>query len=348
MEAGVKISEYAFAMQTRHEQSQQSSIKETLRIWVDRPAPAQTPPQQVSISPAAQKKQASEATAMDDAAHNANNDPKLQLLILMIEKLTGQKVRLFDASQLETVHAPDIPASTGSAHNQPSPHPRAGFGVAYDKVASYSEFEQTTMQASGVIKTSDVREIQFSLNLVMQRQYSETSSTSVRMGDAARKTDPLVINFSGTAAQLSEQRFAFDLNSDGTNEQINSPLAGSGFLALDINGDGKINNGSELFGPASGNGFNELAQYDSDGNSWIDESDDVYRLLKVWTKDAAGSDSLSSLASLGVGAISLQSIETPFDIKTAGNQLLGSILASSVYLNENGTAGSVQQIDLTV
>lgn len=106
-------------------------------------------------------------------------------------------------------------------------------------------------------------------------------------------------------------------------------------------------NGSELFGPATGNGFNELAQYDSDHNGWIDESDAVYRQLKVWTKDAAGNDSLNSLASLGVGAISLHAIDTPFDIKTAANQLLGSIKASSVYLNEDGTAGSVQQIDLT-
>lgn len=345
----MKISDYALAMQTRHEQSQQSSVKETLRVWVDRPAPASPPSQQVALSPAAQEKHASETTAMDDAERNTNNDPKLQLLILMIEKLTGQKVRVFDASQLKSVHTTDLPRnSSSSSSSQPSPPPRAGFGVAYDKVVNYREFEQTTMQASGVIKTSDGREIQFSLDLVMQRDYSESSSTSVRMGDAARKTDPLVINFGGTAAQLSEQRFAFDLNSDGTNGQINFPLAGSGFLALDKNGDRKINNGSELFGPASGNGFNELAQYDSDGNGWIDENDDVYRLLKVWTKDAAGSDSLNSLESLGIGAISLHAIDTPFDIKTASNQLLGSILASGVYLNEDGTAGSVQQIDLTV
>jgi len=343
----VKISEYTLAAQASHMQTQQSSVQESLRVWVDRPAPMQ-PASQVSISPAAQDKLSNEAAAMDDAAGNTLNDPKLQALIAMIEHLTGQKVRVFDARELKPVHSQGHVTSPSSNGSQPSQPARAGFGVAYDKVASYSESEQTTMQASGVIKTSDGREIQFSLNLVMQRQYSETSSTSVRIGDAPRKTDPLVINFGGTAAQLSEQRFAFDLNSDGTSEQINAPLAGSGFLALDKNADGKINNGSELFGPATGNGFSELAQYDSDHNGWIDESDAVYSQLKVWTKDAAGNDSLSSLKSLGVGAISLQSIATPFDIKTSSNQLLGSILASSAYLNENGTVGSVQQVDLTV
>ena len=347
----MKISEYALAMHAQHEQSQQSSVKETLRIWADRPAPAQPPSEHVTLSPGAQKIQASEATAMDDVARNAVNDPKLQLLISMIEKMTGQKVRVFDASELDHahhIHADDHHHSQDSSRSQKSPSPRAGFGVAYDKVVSYSEFEQTTFQANGVIKTSDGREIRFNLSLIMQRQYSETSSTSVRMGDAARKTDPLVINFNGTAAQLSEQRFAFDLNSDGQSEQINFSSPGSGFLALDKNSDGKINNGSELFGPATGNGFNELAQYDSDGNNWIDENDLVYSLLKVWTKDASGSDSLKSLASLGIGAISLQSVATPFDIKTTSNLLLGSIQASSVYLNEDGTAGSVQQVDLTV
>ena len=347
----MKITDYSLAMQSSHTWSQQSSVKETLRMWVDRPAPASPQPasQQITISDAAKQKQASEATATDNAMGNAENDPKLQLLILMIEKMTGHRVKIFNAGDLKSIQQASAPATAAPApaSDQPAPPAHAGFGVEYDKVASYSESEQTTMQAAGVIKTSDGKEIQFSLDLAMQRQYSETSSTSIRLGDA-KKTDPLIINFSGTAAQLSEQRFAFDLNSDGKSEQINSPTSGSGFLALDTNGDCKINNGSELFDPSTGNGFSELAKYDSYHNGWIDENDAIFKQLKVWTKDAAGSDKLSSLAELGVGAISLHSIDTPFDIKTASNQLLGSVQASSVYLNENGTVGSVQQIDLTV
>lgn len=344
----MKIADYSLAMQTSHDWSQQSSVKETLRIWVDHRPPASPPPalQQVTISDAAKQKQSSEATAIENAMSAAENDPKLQLLMLVIEKMTGHKAKIFNASDLKPVQQADVPASAPSG-TQPAPPQQAGFGVEYDKVASYSESEQTSMQAAGIIRTSDGKEIRFSLNLVMQRQYSETSSTSVRLGDA-KKTDPLVVNFNGTAAQLSEQRFAFDLNSDGASEQINSPLSGSGFLALDLNNDGKINNGSELFGPSTGNGFGELAKYDGDNNGWIDESDSVFKQLKVWTGSGTESSKLSDLASLGVGAISLHSIATPFDIKTANNQLLGSVRASSVYLNENGTAGSVQQIDLTV
>lgn len=351
----MKIASYDLAMQASHERLQQSSVKETLRIWSGRSAPADNSPPsplpaapQVTISDAAKQQQASEADSIDTAMRNAENDPKLQLLISMIEQMTGRKVKVFNGCNLKLAEQKiNMPAPATAASSQPAQPPRAGFGVEYDKVSSYSESEQTTMQAAGIIKTSDGKEIQFSLSLSMQRQYSETSSTSIRLGDA-KKQDPLVINFSGTAAQLSEQRFAFDLNSDGKAEQINSPLQGSGFLALDNNGDGKINNGSELFGPGTGNGFGELAKYDKDGNGWIDENDAVFKQLKVWIKDAAGNDKLSSLAALGVGAISLHSVDTPFDIKTASNQLLGSIRSTGIILNENGSVGSMQQIDLTV
>lgn len=343
----MKIADYSLAMQASHERTQQSSVHESLRVWVDTPAAKQQPPSlMVTISAEAVEKQASESKAVDKTAQDLLHDPNLQLLIQMIERITGHKVKVFDLSQLKAMQAVQVPDNPHAAQPNAAP-PRAGFGVDYSRTTSYSESEQTTMQASGVIHTADGKEVQFNLNLSMQRQYSETSSTRVQLGDAARKTDPLVINFNGSAAQLTEQRFAFDLNSDGSKQQINFAGSGSGFLALDKNKDGKVNNGSELFGPASGNGFGELAKYDSDHNGWIDESDAVFQQLKVWSKDAAGNDKLQSLAALGVGAISLQAIATPFDIKNANNQLLGSVQSSSVAINENGSTSVVQQIDLT-
>ncbi len=341
----MKIADYSLSMQASHSWSQQSSVTEKLHAWVDSQAPPPSNSEQVTISVAGQQ-QSGDATAIDDAVLAAQNDPRLLLIISMVEKMTGHKVHVFDASKLKPHQAVQIQDPHAAQPQQSHQSPSAGYGLNYSKVTSYSESEQTTMQASGTINTADGKQINFSLNLTMQRQYSETSTTSVLMGDA-KKSDPLVINFNGTAAQLSDQRFAFDLNSNGQQEQINAPLSGSGFLALDKNNDGKINNGSELFGPATDNGYSELAKYDSDHNGWIDANDPVFQQLKVWTKGANGSDQLNSLASLGVGAISLNSVATPFDIKTATNQLLGSVKSSSVTINEDGTAGSMQQIDLT-
>ena len=67
--------------------------------------------------------------------------------------------------------------------------------------------------------------------------------------------------------------FSFDLDSDGVKEDIPMIRPGSGFLALDLNKDGIINNGNELFGPHTGDGFVELSSYDKDTNNWIDEND---------------------------------------------------------------------------
>jgi hypothetical protein len=104
------------------------------------------------------------------------------------------------------------------------------------------------------------------------------------------------------------------LDCDGETEQISFAGNGSGFLSLDINGDGVINNGSELFGPQSGNGFEELAQYDNDNNGWIDESDSIYEKLRIWSKDGNGNDYLFALGEKGIGAIYLGNIGTEFNI----------------------------------
>ncbi len=341
----MKIANYSLAMQASHDRSQKTSVKENLRIWVDSPATKTLATTKVSISSAALQKQANETAGLDDALLSEALDPKSRILILLIEKMTGRKIQFFDASELKAPQALQVADPIVIQEALPPPN---GYGVEYSKVSSYSESELTTMQASGIIQTSDGKEISFSLELIMQRQYNQTTTTSFRMGDAVRKTDPLMINFSGTAAQLSDQRFAFDLDSNGKTEQINAPQSGSGFLVLDKNGDGKIVNGSELFGPVTGNGFNELAQYDKNQDGWIDESDPVFKELKVWTKNVGDADQLSNLESIGIGAISLQSISTPFDIKNTSNQLLGSVLSSSVVLNQDGTTSIMQHIDLTV
>ena len=77
----------------------------------------------------------------------------------------------------------------------------------------------------------------------------------------------------------------FDIDADGEEESISYLQGGSGYLALDKNGDGVINDGSELFGTKSGDGFADLAEYDADGNGWIDENDPIFDKLLIWAKD---------------------------------------------------------------
>lgn len=122
-------------------------------------------------------------------------------------------------------------------------------------------------------------------------------------------------------------------------------LAGNnGYLVLDLNGNGTIDSGKEPLGRATGNGFAELAQYDSDGNGWIDENDPVFQQLGVWKPGA----SLQSLKDSNVGALHTGSVASPFELKDADQSLLGAVRSSGIYLTEDGKAGSLQQIDVVI
>ncbi|MDP2784296.1 MAG: hypothetical protein Q8O38_06845 [Sulfurimicrobium sp.] len=362
----MKIASSDILLSSQHATVERHSLRETLRAWVgaERPdfegrdRPLKRPAaDQVSIS--AQGQAAQKSAAVSDVQGAVDNDPRMQLLIYMVEAMTGKKIKIMSMKDLQpaqTAPAESLqdPKTTGG---QPASQP-AGFGVEYERHETHYEAEQTSFQAQGIVKTADGREIAFHLQLSMSREYLEQSDVSVRLGDAVQKTqDPLVINFNGNAAQLTAAKFSFDLDADGSTEQISFVAPGSGFLALDKNQDGKINNGSELFGPASGNGFDELAAYDQDGNRWIDENDAVFAQLQVWSKDTQGNDQLATLKESGVGALFLGNAATEFSLlssgavaggKDANNHLDGKIRSSGVYLSENGAAGSVQQVDLAV
>ena len=119
----------------------------------------------------------------------------------------------------------------------------------------------------------------------------------------------------------------------------------SAYLALDKNADGNINNGSELFGPNTGNGFDELAVYDEDGNGFIDENDSIFSQLLVYRP---GDNSMQLLQELEVGALFLGAINSPFRLTDEHNNTLGQIRSTSFYLDGNKRAGSLQQVDLEV
>lgn len=211
--------------------------------------------------------------------------------------------------------------------------------------SSFTEKECTTFSSTGSVKTADGRELSFNLDMSMSREYMEKHSISYVTDYSAILTDPLVINLKDNPVSVSDQSFLFDIDGDGKDETIARMNSDSGFLALDKNGDGIINDGNELFGTKTGNGFKELSEYDSDGNGWIDESDEVYEKLKVWITDENGNDKLISLKEADVGAIYLGNAKTTFNVTDDTNDLKARVRSTGVYLHEDGSAGSVQQVD---
>lgn len=272
----------------------------------------------------------------------------------LMEKMTGKpyhlKVYGYEPdTQTTDTGKPLAALKVSSGENTPSTRPNTTplMGERWSVERFFREQEQSQFQARGHVLTADGETIDFNLNLQMNRQF-HTQNQQFREAGFVLK-DPLVVNFGGTPASLTLEKTAFDIDADGQKEAVSFLQSGSGFLALDRDGDGIINNGSELFGTRSGNGFADLAAYDNDGNGWIDENDAVFAKLQVWHRDAHGLDRLEGLLELNIGAIALQNTDTPFSHKDLQNRLQGQVVSSGIFLYEDGHgAGTVQQIDLAV
>ena len=208
----------------------------------------------------------------------------------------------------------------------------------------HQEEEETMFSGQGTALTEDGRTIDFNVDFSLSRRLCQYSGISV--ASAVKLIDPLVINVGSDITSISDQHFYFDLNADGEEEKISSLSSGSGFLALDKNGDGKINDGSELFGTKSGDGFKDLGLYDKDNNGWIDENDEVYEALRIWIRDEEGIDHLMTLKEADVGAIYLGSAATEFTHQNSSFLVSGKMKATGVFLRESGGVGTVHQLDM--
>ncbi len=321
-------------------------VDERLEVQVRQPAQLMLQVDHVELSPAAladlhqTRLPATAAGRVED-----RQEMQARLVETLLSALTGRRVRIvrLDEQSLRDAERSRLEAAP-AAETQGPGGPIPGFALRYDYREVRTEREQLQLGFSGRVTTADGQEIGFSLQLDMARTSYKEESFSLQIG---QMVDPLVLSFGVANASLSRERFAFDLTADGVTEQVPLLGAGSGFLVLDRNGDGVINDGSELFGTQSGDGFADLAPYDADGNHWIDESDPVFRQLRVWTNDGI-TQQLLSLAELGVGALYLGSVAAQFSLQDAEGELLGQQRRAGLFLREDRTAGLLQHIDLSV
>lgn len=289
-------------------------------------------------------------------------DFKIRLLRQMLEMLrSGKNLKDFQKMKLNKEGVLDLRASASSSASasagvsvslgaNASPGTTSS-GTLWQKIsvasANVTEYETTNFMTQGKVQTEDGRSIDFNVAFSMSRAFS--ASINCMEVSTYILTDPLVINLDTDMTEISDQKFFFDIDSDGKEEEISELGKGSGFLALDKNGDGKVNDGNELFGTKSGDGFKDLAAYDEDGNWWIDENDEIFSKLKVWTKDENGEDVLLDLKEADVGAIYLGNADTQYSFKDESLKTNAVLRKTGVFLKEStGKVGTVSHVDLAV
>ncbi|MFZ6689610.1 hypothetical protein ACO0K0_17840 [Undibacterium sp. SXout11W] len=272
-----------------------------------------------------------------------NIDPKMQALIELLQEIFGQTIHLINPADFSHT---DQPPGTALA---PTSTPQGG-GAIYNAQTTLTQTTSTSFSAEGDIETSDHKKIHFDLNQSVQTIRQETHSVTIKSGSALK--DPLVINFSGNSVQLGQQTFSFDLNNNG--KKVTMPfIQGGGYLAYNPDDSEKITDKTQLFGPTTGNGFTQLqSMADSFGNNngWIDQSNPAYSKLGVLIEGSDGKPQFVSLQQAGIGALYLGSVSTHTAIgdNSGGGGSSGELESSGIYLNNNGSVGSMQDVEVNV
>jgi len=139
-------------------------------------------------------------------------------------------------------------------------------------------------------------------------------------------SSPIIIDLSGNGFELTTAGggVEFDIGGSGTRERIGWTAEGSDevFLALDRNGNGLIDDGTELFGNYSPqppsrfpNGFTALSVFDQpaeggNANGLIDANDRIFRSLLLWRDSnhngLSEANEFTNLAGSGVTSIAVE------------------------------------------
>ncbi|MCB9783681.1 MAG: hypothetical protein H6751_12020 [Candidatus Omnitrophica bacterium] len=181
------------------------------------------------------------------------------------------------------------------------------------------------------------------LNISLDLSFESTRiEVNRKSGEQIEQKDPIVLDLDGDGVELTsvQDGVEFDLDNDGQAERTATATGGDGFLALDRNGNGTIDNGGELFGDQNGaaNGFEELRKFDSNRDGVIDSRDTIFDQLQVFVDSnrdgLSQSGELRSLSDLGIASINLgyQNVQE----RGAGGN---SIAQRSTFTRNDGSRG---------
>ena len=162
-------------------------------------------------------------------------------------------------------------------------------------------------------------------------------------------SDPLVLDLDGDGLELTAESAVapmFDVDGDMFAEPTGWVGADDGLLAIDLNGNGLIDDVSELFGSADQSGFAALAAYDSNADGVIDVNDTLFGSLRVWqdlNQDGiTDAGELKTLAEHDIVSIGLTATED------GSSNALNTVLRTGTFTRSDATTGTVGDIEFRV
>jgi Ca2+-binding RTX toxin-like protein len=219
---------------------------------------------------------------------------------------------LFDSAKSSSMSATDFAAeAVTSVHNTFNDILSSSGATAQDNLDAISSEIANSL--------APVPNLSLDLEVPPPTLPSAISTAETSWAAAPTTYSPLVIDLSSghtgitlTTFDPSTTTTFFDLNSTGFSQQTAWVSGDTGLLVRDLNSNGVIDNGSELFGSSTVDGFAQLATLDSNHDLKIDSHDTDWSTLQVWI-DSNGdgitqSGELHSLSSLGIVSIDLAGV----------------------------------------
>lgn len=268
-------------------------------------------------------------------------DPESERILLILEKLFGMKGARSLVLQTKAVQT-SLTQSSATAQVQPAQSQAqqpAGWGMIYEESTRTVSYQSASLVAEGSLTLADGSSLAFTLDWKQTSLRIEESSSRLALGDA-RLTDPLIFDLDGNGLAFNGT-MPLTLAGPGP-ALVARPADADALLVHDGNGNGLVEAG-EVVGASSGNAFQDISAFDSDGNGWIDKNDAVWVELRLL--DGAGKmhpldGSIAALATRSV-ALPYQHLDDDGGLQAVGRR-------GGVAIAADGTARAVAQVDLVV
>ncbi len=237
-----------------------------------------------------------------------------------VSTLETADLRAISTASLQAMTTDQIVAITTDQFQALSSAQIVAFTTAHAAALTTDQIVAFTTDQIVALQTQDIAAM--SMTQVSAFEGADISVMTASQIDAIFAASPIMLDLDGHGVNTTAaaQGVNFDLNATGSAHKVGWASAGDGLLVMDRNGDGKIGDGSELFGTATrladgtraGNGYEAMAQHDSNHDGVLSGADVDFQKLQLWVdanvdgKTDAGE--LHSLAEFGVASLDLKGL----------------------------------------